>query len=195
MPHDVSTPCVAFVGDTLLAAGRLDQVVAVAKRAFDADSALSPWLFDAISSARIDVDLGGSSTQVQARLPNAPHPPIRGPGRPKLGVVPREVTLLPRHWEWLSSQPGGASVALRKLVEQARKVGASADDLRKGQDAVYKFMTAVAGDYAGYENATRALFAGEKARFLGLITTWPVDVRAHLERLAQAAFTMENDNV
>jgi uncharacterized protein len=195
MTYDVSTPCVAFVGATLLASGRLDEVVAIAKAAFDKDSALSPWVFDATTSARIDIDLGGSREQVNARLPQAPHPPVRGPGRPKLGVVAREVTLLPRHWEWLSTQQGGASVALRKLVEQARKTGSSADDRRKGQEAAYKFMTAIGGDYIGYEDATRALFAGEGTKFMALIDVWPKDVRAHLERLGQAAFRREDADV
>jgi uncharacterized protein len=191
MTYDVSTQCVAFVGATLLASGRLDEVVAIAKAAFDKDSGLSPWVFDAATSARIDVNLGGSVEHVRARLPQAPHPPVRGPGRPKLGVIAREVTLLPRHWEWLSTQQGGASVALRKLVEQARKTGSSADDRRKGQEAAYKFMTALGGDYIGYEDATRALFAVDKDRFMVLIETWPKDVRAHLERLGQAAFATE----
>jgi uncharacterized protein len=189
MAYDVSTQCVAFVGDTLLAAGRLDEVVMLAKHAFDQNTATSSWVFDAMTSARIDVDLGGTIDQVRARLPQAAHPIVRGPGRPKLGVVAREVTLLPRHWEWLATQPGGASVALRKLVEQARKTGSSTDDLRKGQEAVYKFMTALGGDYVGYEDATRTLFAGNKTDFLNLIETWPTDVRTHLTHLAAAAFS------
>jgi uncharacterized protein len=188
MTYDVSTQCVAFVGDTLLAAGRLDDVVVIAKQAFDTDSAVSSLVFDATTSARIDVNLGGTIEQVRARLPLAPHPPIRGPGRPKLGVVAREVTLLPRHWEWLATQPGGASVALRKLVEQARIAGSSSDDVRKSKEAVYKFMTALGGDNVGYEDATRALFAGNKTDFINLIETWPADVRTHLVHLAEAAF-------
>jgi uncharacterized protein len=194
MAYDVSTQCVAFVGDTLLATGRLGEVVEAAKRAFDADSAVSSLVFDATTSARIDLDLGGTIEQVRARLPLAPHAPVRGPGRPKLGVVPREVTLLPRHWEWLATQPGGASVALRKLVEQARKAGSFADEQRKGQEAAYRFMTAIGGDYVGYEDATRALFAGDGAKFLGLIALWPKDVRAHLEELAEAAFAKNRNS-
>jgi uncharacterized protein len=194
MAYDISTRCVAFIGDTLLAAGRLDEVVEAAKRAFDADSAVSSLVFDATTSARIDMDLGGTIEHVRARLPLAPHAPVRGPGRPKLGVVPREVTLLPRHWEWLATQPGGASVALRKLVEQARKAGSSVDEQRKGQEAAYRFMTAIGGDYAGYEDATRALFAGDETKFLGLIAAWPKDVRAHLEELAEAAFAKNGNS-
>jgi uncharacterized protein len=188
MTHDSETQCVAFVGGTLLAFGRLHEVAAAAKHAFDADTSVSPLVFEATTSARIDIDLGGSVADVIARLPKAPTPEMRGPGRPKLGVVPREVTLLPRHWEWLSSQPGGASVALRKLVEAARKAGSQGDDQRKGQDAIYKFMTAIGGDYLGYEEATRALFAGEKVKFMSLISAWPDDVQTHLTRLVEAAF-------
>lgn len=189
MSMDSSTQCVAFVGEHLLAEGRLDDVMDAAKKAFDANTAISPWVFDVVTSARIDIDLGGSAADVRARLPQAAHPPIRGPGRPKLGVIPREVTLLPRHWEWLSAQPGGASVALRKLVEQARKTGSQAGDARKSQEAVYKFMAAIAGDFVGYEEATRALFAGDGHKFASLIEPWPKDVRRHLMRLAEVAFT------
>jgi uncharacterized protein len=188
MAYDTSTHCVAFVGDCLLANGRLDEVADAAKQAFDADTSVSPWIFDAQTSMRIDVDLGGSAADVRARLPLAAAPPVRGPGRPKLGVIPREVTLLPRHWEWLSAQPGGASVALRKLVEQARKAGSQAGDGRRGKEAAYKFMLAICGDFASYEEATRALFGGDRKKFLALIAPWPKDVVDHLKRLADAAF-------
>lgn len=191
MTYDISIRCVAFVGDRLLAIGKLDEVVGAAKQAFDADTSTSPWIFDAQTSARIDVDLGGSAADVRARLPFPAAPAVRGPGRPKLGVVPREVTLLPRHWEWLSAQQGGASVALRKLVEQARKASSQAGDARKGQEAVYKFMSAICGDYAGYEEATRALFGGDKEKFLALIAPWPKDVLDHMKRLADSAFPDE----
>ena len=89
----------------------------------------------------------------------------RGRGRPKLGVVAREVTLLPRHWDWLNSQSGGASVALRKLVEAARLAGDDKDRTRHAQEAAYRFMTALAGNLPGYEEATRALYAADPARF------------------------------
>ena len=111
-----------------------------------------------------------------------------GRGRPKLGVVPREVTLLPRHWEWLTRQPGGASVALRKLVEEARRTHAEQDLRRQSQSAAYKFMTAMAGDRPGYEEAVRALFAGKRVRFELEIERWPVDVRSHALKLAAASF-------
>src|SRR3984957_11907417 len=103
----------------------------------------------------------------------------RGRGRPKLGVVAREVTLLPRHWEWLATQPGGASVALRKLVEEARRTHADKDKIRKAQERAYHFMSAMAGDLPGFEEATRALFADNRSKFKETIGTWPVDVHDH----------------
>ncbi len=80
---------------------------------------------------------------------NQPAEP-RGRGRPKLGVVAREVTLLPRHWDWLNAQPGGASVALRKLVEQARRANGDADRARAAREAAYHFMSAMAGDLPAF---------------------------------------------
>jgi hypothetical protein len=111
-----------------------------------------------------------------------------GPGRPKLGVVAREVTLLPRHWAWLSSQPGGASVALRKLVEQARKDSQSQDQRRLSQEATYRFMSAMAGCLEGFEEAARALFAADRPRFEALTAPWPQDIQNHLQHLAQVAW-------
>jgi len=117
------------------------------------------------------------------------HPPqdtAPGPGRPKLGVVAREVTLLPRHWDWLNAQPGGASVALRKLVEEARKrPGALVPVLR---NAAFRFATAIVGDAPGYEEAMRALFAGQREDFLAHIESWPNDVRVQLEKMTAEAF-------
>jgi hypothetical protein len=120
-----------------------------------------------------------------AGVDDAPRP---SPGRPRLGVVAREVTLLPRHWEWLSTQPGGASAALRRLVEQARKSSEQADDRRQAGERSYKFMSAIAGHRPGFEEAARALFAADGRAFAACIAPWPQDVRAHLERLAQGAF-------
>lgn len=114
-------------------------------------------------------------------------PGQRTRGRPRLGVVAREVTLLPRHWEWLATQPGGASVALRRLVEEARRASAGRDRQRFAREAAYRFMTAMAGDEPGYEETVRALFAGDSARFHGLVEAWPADVRDHAREMAAAA--------
>ena len=120
---------------------------------------------------------------------HAPAP--RGPGRPKLGVVAREVTLLPRHWAYLRDQPGGASVALRRLVEEARRKSEAADTIRRAQDVCYRFMAAMAGDEPGFEEAARALFAGDRARFEERVAGWPEDVRAHALRLSRAALARQ----
>jgi hypothetical protein len=162
-------------------------------------------IFDDLTGRVIDVDFRGTIDDVLARLKpptarfesasdqsgNEP-PAHRGPGRPRLGVVAREVTLLPRHWEWLNSQPGGASVALRKLVEEARKVNSERDRLRQAKEATYRFMSAMAGDLPGFEEASRALFADAPEKFRGRMELWPTDIRDHLLKLSIDAFpTME----
>jgi hypothetical protein len=162
----------AFVGHRRLATGSLAQV-AIAVR--DAGDAL---IFADSDGTQIDLDLRGSDAEIRARL----EPSARGRGRPSLGVVAREVTLLPRHWEWLARQPGGASVALRKLVDAARNDGAEAK--RAARDAAYRFMTALGGDLPGYEEAIRALFAGDAATFADRLSHWPVDMCDYALRLA-----------
>ncbi len=129
--------------------------------------------------------LGGPGSPAPAAAAAAPtQAPRPAPGRPRLGVVAREVTLLPRHWAWLAAQPGGASAALRRLVEQARKSGDSADERRRASERCYKFMSAIAGHRPGFEEAARALFAGERERFEALVAAWPADVAAHAGELA-----------
>src|SRR5262249_4494614 len=153
-------------------------------------------IFDDATSEAIEVDLRGTAEDVLQRLarPEGSHaaaslPEVpRGPGRPRLGVVAREGTLPPRHWEWLDGQPGGASVALRKLVEEARRVNAGKDRVRQSREATYRFMSAMAGNREGFEEATRALFAGRLERFEELVGTWPKDIRDHVWKLAIAAF-------
>ncbi|WP_031499672.1 DUF2239 family protein [Bryobacter aggregatus] len=121
---------------------------------------------------------------VEAALLLAPGAAQRGPGRPKLGVVAREVTLLPRHWEWLNAQPGGASVALRKLVEDARKVNAEKDRARLAREAAYRFLNSIAANLSGYEEALRALFAGNQEAFELKTAKWPKNLRAYALKLS-----------
>ena len=116
----------------------------------------------------------------------------RGPGRPRLGVVPREVTLLPRHWQWLSGQPGGASVALRRLVDEARRASVGADRVRRSQEVAYRFMSALTGNLPGFEEAIRALFAGDGVAFEARVADWPEDVRTYARMLADEAFDRED---
>jgi hypothetical protein len=180
----------AFEGERRFITGSLAQVALAIKRAGRPDG--SVLIFSDTSGRPLDLDLRGSEAEIVARLPPtepAPAPEIgpvepRGRGRPKLGVVAREVTLLPRHWEWLNTQPGGASVALRKLVDEARRISGDRDRLRAARDAAYHFMSAMAGNLANFEEASRALFADDRRRFAGLIADWPVDVRDHIVKLA-----------
>jgi hypothetical protein len=112
-------------------------------------------------------------------------------GRPKLGVVAREVTLLPRHWDWLNTQPGGASASLRRLVEDARRSHADADARRVARERTFRFLNAVAGDRSGFEDAARLLFSDQPGAFEGLVAqmrAWPADVQAYALALAGPAF-------
>jgi uncharacterized protein len=185
---------VAFAGDICIAAGDLSCVALAAQRAMVAARHDPVLVFDAQTSEPVELDLRGSREDTLRRLPKAatsePDAP-RGPGRPKLGVVAREVTLLPRHWDWLGSQPGGASVALRKLVENAMRSNTSKDRMRTSQNAAYKFMSVMAGNRPGFEEASRALFAADAHKFSRLISAWPKDIRDHLRTLAADAMKAE----
>jgi hypothetical protein len=195
MHTGLHTHCTAFEGARRIAAGELADVASKAKAAVDKGRQV--LIFDDASSESIEVDFRGTVEDVLQRLARAHRAEAaatgaaetpRGPGRPKLGVVAREVTLLPRHWDWLNAQPGGASVALRKLVEAARRANDGKDRVRQSQEAAYRFMSAMAGNRPGFEEATRALFAAQRERFEQLIEPWPRDVRNHAAKLAAAAF-------
>jgi hypothetical protein len=188
MTYQDDLPAVAFAGPNMLAFGALREVAASVKQQMDTDPSLSILVFHAETSQPIELDLRGSIADVVARLQPAEGQSARKVGRPKLGVAAREVTLLPRHWDWLASQPGGASVTLRKLVEAARRENEGADARNQSRDALYRFMAAMAGNAPDYDEVSRALFAGQKARFLSLIATWPSDVQAHLQHLSNRAF-------
>lgn len=193
--------CIAFEGSRCIASGQLKTVAVAVKKIVDQGGTEPVLVFDDETSAIVELDLRGTLADVAQRLEKKPHhdggqnPPCgamaeghRGPGRPRLGVVAREVTLLPRHWDWLARQPGGASVALRKLVEEARRANAGKDRVRQAQEVAYRFMSAIAGHQNGFEEATRALFAGDAARFAEQVQGWPADVRQHATKLATAAF-------
>jgi hypothetical protein len=192
---------IAFQGHRRLAVGGLREVAAAIRLGIDSTRDGAVLVFDAQTSAPVELDLRGSLDEVLARLPaadasngDASAAPAddaaarRGPGRPRLGVVAREITLLPRHWDWLAQQPGGASVAIRRLVEDARKANGARDRIRKAQDAAYRFATAIGGNLPLYDDAMRALFAGDGARFAIMTDGWPADIRDHASTLAAPAF-------
>jgi len=167
----------------------------------------STLVFDDASRV-VDIDYRGSPENVIARLglvddtstpsngngksedssPYLESPAPRGRGRPRLGVVAREVTLLPRHWDWLGTQPGGASAAVRRLVDSARQSSVDKDRIRTAKESAYRFISAMAGNEQGFEEATRALFAGDETRFAAMSDSWPRDVRDHARALARQAF-------
>src|SRR5882762_10537158 len=170
----------AFIGSRRLASGSLDQVALAAKKAVDRGTQQPVLIYNDSTGRSIDIDSRGSDAEILARLARpAPSSLPRGRGRPRLGVVPREITLLPRHWQWLGTQPGGASVAIRKLVETARRANQDIDQRRQRQEAAYHFMSAMAGNLANFEEASRALFAGDRERFSELVGSWPTDIRDH----------------
>jgi uncharacterized protein len=193
------TTWIAFVGARRIASGTPRDVASRVKGFVELNSDAMVLVFDAVSSRPIELDLRGSLSNVLKRLPadssaglvpdsDAQLPTVRTPGRPKLGVVAREVTLLPRHWEWLSRQPGGASVALRKLVEQGQRARKHDDEVREAREAAYRFMSAIAGNEPGFEEATRALYADDPERLRQFTSTWPRDIRLHAQQLADEAF-------
>ncbi len=196
------THCIAFEGYRCIASGPLSTVALKVKEVTDRGPNAPVLVFDEVTSQPIELDLRGTAEDILQRLaasstettPSVPPEPAadekrrRGPGRPKLGVVSREITLLPRHWAWLAEQPGKASVTLRKLVEQALRANAGKDRLRKAQESAYRFLSAIAGNLPDFEEATRALFAGDPKRFDTLVEPWPGDIRDHARRLAATAF-------
>jgi uncharacterized protein len=167
-----------FAGTTRIAQGSLADAALAAKRSLERDPTSTVLVFDGENGKVRDLDLRGTDAEVAVRYMAMVPAPARG--RPRLGVVPREVTLLPRHWDWLAQQPGGASVALRKLVEQALKANGPNDASRQRQEAAYRFMSALAGDLPDFEEASRALFAGDIAALQARTSTWPADIQKQL---------------
>ncbi len=200
--------CTAFQGSRLLASGPLADVVLTVKTASESRPDDAVLVFDDLSGRVVDLDLRGSSAEIIARL-GQPHPVTsgrfrsraadsntenaepRGRGRPKLGVISREITLLPAQWEWLAAQPEGASAIIRKLVDEARR-NTGAQQKKAAQEATYQFMLAIAGDRPGYEEATRALFAHDYVKLEQLIKKWPQDIKAYILQLSAPAVLSEH---
>jgi hypothetical protein len=169
----------AFLGDQRIASGERDQVTRLVEERYDAADQQAIIAFDDATGRRVDLDYwdAGSGGSAGAAAPR------RRPGRPKMGVIAREVTLLPRHWEWLARQSGGASATIRRLIEAASR---SAPDPKGRRDAVYHFLNATCGDRPGYEAALRALYQGDRDRFADAVADWPVDLREYAGSLLAA---------
>lgn len=193
----LAAPCTAFAGHRRIARGPLGEL-ALAIKAYAGDAPV--LTFDDSTGRVLDLDLRGTDGEVLARLGHvatgnlgaderaldqAEGQARRPRGRPRLGVVPREVTLLPRHWEWLAQQPGGASQALRRLVDAARRNDTAQTRAKAAQERVYRFLAAIAGDLPGYEEVIRALFAADPEAFAARMADWPEDISAQALHLAQ----------
>jgi hypothetical protein len=175
-----------FAGHSHLITGDWTSILKATK--YHLDGGGQPVLiFDDETGQQVDADFSGSMDDVLRRGGAGDSRPP-GPGRPKLGVVSREVSLLPRHWEWLQEQPNGVSATLRRLVDDARKRTPRSRRLR---DAAYRFIWAIAGNFENAEEAIRALYAKEDARLEAMMDTWPSDVREHVLRLVAEAWREE----
>lgn len=180
----------AFQNHKRVAKGPLEEIALKLKKKFEEDQAATFLVFDDQSGRTLEfLDFSGTNEQVlqriQVYLPRE-ESKSTGPGRPKLGVVAREVSLLPRHWEWLAQQPGGASVTLRKLVEEKAKAGSSSP--REAIDATYRFLSVAAGDLPGYEEALRALYKKDEKRFTEQSKDWPKDIREHSKKMMEGVW-------
>ena len=175
----------AFAGDELIATGELRHLLIETQARLAGGEARPVLIFDDRTGVQTDFDLRGTPSEVIDR--SVQHPTQRrAPGRPRLGVVSREVSLLPRHWEWLESQSGGASAALRRLVDEARKADPDADEARRRRETAGRVLWALAGNLAGFEEATRALYVADRPRLDALMGPWPVDIRAYVARILDA---------
>jgi hypothetical protein len=191
----------AFAGNRLIASGDLKTMVLQAKEHLGRGEVDGLLIFEDQTGVQIDFDLRGTPDEALGRLSTHPRfasseatAKVRsGPGRPKLGVVSREVSLLPRHWTWLDQQSGGVSGALRRLVDEAGKHGQSKERARIAREAASKFMWVMAGNLPNFEEASRALFAKDQERFDVLIRDWPEDIYKHIERLVGEATRLENE--
>lgn len=171
----------AFAGERLIAAGELEGVLAKVKHKVDKGDAEQLLIFEEQTGRQVDFDFTGTLEEVLER--ELPKPPVQGPGRPKLGVVSREISLLPAHWAWLEEQPNGISAALRRLVDEASKRDPDKQRARKAREATGRFMTALAGDRPSFEEAMRALYAGEREKVEALTQRWPKPIRTQIARM------------
>jgi hypothetical protein len=202
MPELNLEPFTGFVGHRRIGSGQLEVVAPMAKRLLDGGEVEPILIFDNATGQTVEVDFRGTPEDVASRLtPTASvadgeedrgQPEHRRAGRPRLGVVGREVTLLPRHWDWLATQSGGASVVLRRLVDEARKANASKEMERQARDSAYRFMVTMAGNLSDFEEASRALFAGDRVALNRHTSSWPTDIQDHVRRLLDRADSSAN---
>lgn len=183
----------AFAGERLVASGELKAMLYTTKKFLDEKSSEQVLIFDDQTGQQVDFDFRGTPDDILKRLGD--HPLFKadtgaikqqiGPGRPKLGVVCREVSLLPRHWDWLENQQGGISASIRRLVDEARKHEPEKEMERNKRNVASRVMMVLAGNLPGYEEASRALFAGDREKFENEISGWPKDIRSYIKNIVK----------
>jgi uncharacterized protein len=187
----------AFDGFNIISQGRIEEVALEVRQHLKLNREARLLIFSDFSGKQMDFDLSGSEKDILERLKIFKTPELTlsqsGPGRPKLGVVPREISLLPSHWEWLSTQPGGASSTIRRLVDEKLKLPPTGKDKSKqAQETVYTFLNAIAGDLPHFEEALRFLYRKDKKKFKEIIASWPADLVKHTMTLASDVFPAES---
>jgi len=186
---DAPATYLAFAGPRRIGAGPLEEILPVLKQRFDAGAGEPVLVFDAETGEQVDFDLRGTLAEVLERAAS----PVRGPGRPRLGVVGREISLLPRHWDWLEQQPNGKSAALRRLIDEARKHAPSEQHARRARAAANRVATALAGNLEHFEEAMRALYRKDEKRWKRMSRSWPRDVRHYLGDLLAGTWQARPD--
>lgn len=166
--------CTAFLGTARVARGTPAELIAALS-----GQEQGVLVFDDATGRPVDLDWRGiAPISEESETP-------RRRGRPKLGVTAREVTLLPRQWDWLAQQPGGASQALRRLVDEARKADGGRTARRAAHERAYRVLSALGGDLPGFEEASRLLFADDRKAFAAAMATWPQDISAYVLELVE----------
>ncbi len=187
---DTNTHLTAFSNGQLIAKGPLETTLRKTKAYLERSEEASVLIFEDSTGEQVDFNFQGSADQVVERAIRPTH--RRGPGRPRLGVVSREISLLPRHWEWLDHQPHSASATIRRLVEAARKDNPMAGSSQRRLEAAGRFMWAIAGDFPNFEEASRALYARDWSSMKKLVSDWPIDIRKHLMHLVDLIDTEQS---
>lgn len=186
----------AFDNTSIIAHGSLRDVILKTKKILGKSENSSFLIFSDSTGKTIDFNFQGTEKEILKRLEifvsNSDEKiELARPGRPKLGVISREISLLPRHWEWLATQSSGASSSIRNLIEDAIKKSTSKVSLKQQQEKVYRVMTTLAGDLDGYEEAIRSLYKRDRESFIKFTKGWSKDLRSYLEKLTNDVFEVE----
>lgn len=184
----------AFKKEKLIAEGDLKKVILKTKRELMRSPESAILIFSNETGKTMDFNFQGSENEVLSRLEVFLEPKIeidpkeKKVGRPSLGVISREVSLLPKHWEWLACQSGGASAEIRRLVEKAMKQTQAASTVKMAQEKTFRFLNTIAGNFPNFEEAIRSLYRRDLNAFEQIIKFWPVDIKDHALHLSKHAW-------